>query len=349
MRFLVGLVCLFSFSISLYSDEWGSRKVSTQNKPTGEPVPYRILALDGGGVRGVFSAQLLAMLEEEFHFLKHVDLFVGTSTGSILACALGYGLSPNEIVEFYRNNARLIFQGRGGFYGYLYMQAKYERDSFKKILSDVFPNQIKLFDLPKKVVCVSFLLYNSVYNCWTPALIDNFDSQTSKEIEVVDAILRSTAAPTYFPSYQGHIDGGAVANNPSMMALARALDSEGANQPLENMRLLSVGTGITNNYIAEDVDWGGFEWMLHSPYALPTPPHPLLDILYNGTISVPHFQCSQILGNNYLRLNTFLSKDLLLDDWEEVDFLIEEAKAFPLRAPQEWKKIKDWVRESFLQ
>lgn len=347
-KIFIGIICFFIISKPAHAKEWGSRSSFNTKKNTEASIPYRVLSLDGGGVRGVFSAQLLAMLEEEVHFLQNVDLFVGTSTGSILACALAYGIPPKEIVEFYRKNAKEIFKQKGGVYGYLLMQAKYDRENFKKLLESVFTNEMKLYDLPKKVICVSFELRNPAYDCWTPALIDNFDPQNAKKIEVVDSILRSAAAPTYFPSYQGFIDGGAVANNPSMMALARTLDSQGADQPLENIRLLSVGTGIIKSYIPADVDWGPYEWLVSAPYASPTPPHPLFDILYNGTISVPHFQLTQILGPYYQRLNAFLSKDLLLDDWQEVDFLINEAKNFPLMEPEEWEKIKDWVRENFL-
>ncbi len=348
-KIAVRFVVFFFLSIPLHSREWGSRENLEGKKIHREEAGYRILSLDGGGIRGVFSAQLLAMLEDEFHFLQHVDLFVGTSTGSILACSLAYGVPPKEIVEFFRAHAKKIFTERGGVYSYLQMQSKYDRENFQTILELVFPKNLKLGNLPKKVVCVSFELFNEVYNSWTPALIDNFDPITAQNVGIADAILRSSAAPTYFPSYQGYIDGGAVANNPSMMALARALDQEGACVPLEDIRLLSVGTGMVNSYIPEDVDWGGIEWMVRAPLSLPTPPHPLFDILYNGTISVPHFQCSQILGANYQRLNAFLSRDLLLDNWREVDFLIEQAKKFPEDSPEEWKKIKDWVREKFLQ
>ncbi len=347
-KVFIGVICFFFLSNSVQANEWGSRKTFNNTKESDEGSPYRILSLDGGGIRGVFSAQLLAMLEEELHFLQYVDLFVGTSTGSILACGLAFGVPPQKIVEFYQRNGKEIFQSKGGIYGYFLMQSKYERDNFKKILETVFVDGIKLVDLPKKVVCVSFELYNPEYDCWTPALIDNFDTNNAEKIEVVDTILRSAAAPTYFPSYQGFIDGGAVANNPSMMALARALDLEGAGQPLENIRLFSVGTGIIKSYIPEDVDWGAYEWLVRAPYGSPTPPHPLFDILYNGTISVPHFQVTQILGPFYQRLNAFLCRDFLLDDWQEVDFLISEAKKYPIEEPEEWEEIKEWVRKNFL-
>ncbi len=351
-RIFIFLTCLFFLATPLFSQEWGSNQTNTLTKAHRRENGYRILTLDGGGIRGVFSAQLLAMLEEEFHFLQHVDLFVGTSTGSILACALAYGIPPNEIVNFYRTHAKGIFTEKGGLYSYFpldLLQAKYNRDYFQDILESIFPKNLQLSQLPKKVVCISFQLYNPTINCWSPSLEDNFDPEVAKRISVTDAILRSTAAPTYFPSYQGHIDGGAVANNPAMMGLTRALDMDGACVALEDIRMLSVGTGIVNNYIPEDVDWGGYGWMIHASFPLPTPPHPLLDILYNGNISVPHYQCSRLLNSHYFRLNTFLSNDLLLDDWHEVDFLIEEAKRLPENSPEEWNNLRKWVVENFLQ
>lgn len=349
LRLFLHIGFFIFFFNSLQAQEWGSRESFVNKNSHHYEAGYRILSLDGGGIRGVFSAKLLEMLDDEFHFLQNVDLFVGTSTGSILACTLAYGIPPKEIVEFYRSHGKEIFTEKGGVYGYFLCQAKYDRNYLKATLENIFPPEIKLAHLPKKVICVSFDLYNPEFNSWTPALVDNFDPKLAETVGIADAILRSTAAPTYFPSYQGHIDGGTVANNPSMMGLARALDPEGAAVPLEDIRMLSVGTGLINSYIKTDVDWGAYEWMLSSPYALPTPPHPLFDILYNGTLAVPHYQCAQILGDNYFRLNDFLSKDLLLDNWRETDFLIQEAKAFPEKYPQEWEKLKKWVREKFLQ
>ncbi|MEI6243359.1 MAG: patatin-like phospholipase family protein [Chlamydiota bacterium] len=60
---------------------------------------FHILTFDGGGIRGAFTAQILAMLDEELDFLKDVDLFAGTSTGSIIAYGLAYGLTPKKLVE----------------------------------------------------------------------------------------------------------------------------------------------------------------------------------------------------------------------------------------------------------
>lgn len=339
--FFFSFIILSSFA---QKSEWGS--YSPKIRETSLEKPYKILAVDGGGIRGAYTAQILAMLENELHFLQYVDLFAGTSTGSILACGLAYGLTPDELVTFYQTKAEQIFVVNRSLFEILQLSAKYLTDPLKQVLEEVISPEETLADLNKKVLCVSFDLYNPYYNNWTPALLDNYDQNSAEEVTVVDAILRSTAAPTYYPSYQGYIDGGMVANNPSMMALARAI--EGANQTISNIRLLSIGTGITCNYIQGDVDWGVVEWILDPSFNPATPLNPLIDFLFDGTVSVPHFQCARILGPDYFRFNTYLSSDIALDDWKQVNLLIEDAKNLPVTNPEEWEKLVSWVKEQFI-
>jgi uncharacterized protein len=337
------ILFFFLFSqLSLFSIEWGSQPDLVNIVPSKEGT-YKILSLDGGGVRGAFTAKVISMLEEELHFLQYVDFFAGTSTGAILAFGLAYGISPEKMVNFYQTKSGEIFKVKKSLSETLQISSKYQNESFKKILTEILPIDLKLSDLKKKVLCISFNLHNPYYNTWTPALIDNF---TKSDITVIDAILRSTAAPTYFPSYQGYVDGGVVANNPSMMALARALDKQGGAKDLFSIKILSIGTGITTSYIPQDVNWGTLEW-IYNPFLKKAPAYPLLDIIFDGTVSVPHFQCSRILGNSYYRLNPFLSSDIDLDDTEKVDLLIKEAQDLK-ENPLEWEKLLNWVREEFL-
>lgn len=72
---------------------------------------FQILSLDGGGIRGLFSAAILACLEKdlEVRVTDHFDLITGTSTGGIIALGLGAGLRPADILEFYRQEGPAIF------------------------------------------------------------------------------------------------------------------------------------------------------------------------------------------------------------------------------------------------
>jgi patatin-like phospholipase/acyl hydrolase len=77
---------------------------------------FQILALDGGGLRGIFSAAILAALEEDLQIsiVDHFDLITGTSTGGIIALGLGLGLRPRQIVEFYAELGERVFRSRPG-------------------------------------------------------------------------------------------------------------------------------------------------------------------------------------------------------------------------------------------
>lgn len=85
----------------------------------GESRSFNILSLDGGGIKGIFSAAFLGALEEDLRtsITEHFDLIAGTSTGGIIALALGLGLRPREILEFYRSWGPTIFAKRFGLSG----------------------------------------------------------------------------------------------------------------------------------------------------------------------------------------------------------------------------------------
>ena len=112
---------------------------------------------------------------------------------------------------------------------------------------------------------------------------------------VVDVAMSTSAAPTYFPSYGVYVDGGVIANNPSMAAVAQALD--GRNQAneratLDGIKLLSLGTGASLQYIqGQNLDWGDAQWI-----------KPILNVMMDGSVGVADFQCEQLLGNRYCRL-----------------------------------------------
>ena len=83
-----------------------------------------------------------------------------------------------------------------------------------------------------------------------PVFAHNFPGSHHLDELVVDVALRSAAAPTVFPSHQGHIDGGMVANNPSTVAIAMALGHKTPRPALEDIRVLSIGTGLTPTIIS---------------------------------------------------------------------------------------------------
>src|SRR5262245_25881277 len=121
---------------------------------------YRILSLDGGGIRGVFTAALLERLEGEtgFNFNEQVDLFAGTSTGGILALGLASGMTPQKCKELYQSLGQEIFTPSplGKLDDFFF--AKYSNVKLRHRLEAVFRDQgvETLGDLPKKVLIPTF-------------------------------------------------------------------------------------------------------------------------------------------------------------------------------------------------
>src|SRR5208337_285998 len=266
---------------------------------------FRILSCDGGGIRGVLSAVLLNRLSGAYPALLQdrpgtVTMFAGTSTGGILALGLAAGMTPAQIRDLYVTDGKLIFDSSwlhnvveiGGISG-----SKYDNEKLKQILLDTFGAQ-KLKDLKPRVLIPSFQLDNTpaALRTWNPKFFHNFTGADSDgESMVVDVAMSTSAAPTYFPSYGVFIDGGVIANNPSMAAIAQAMD--GRNQASERatpneIKLLSVGTGASLQYIdGLDHDWGDAQWI-----------KPILNVMMDGSVGVADFECRQLLGNRYCRV-----------------------------------------------
>lgn len=301
--------------------------------------PYRILSIDGGGVRGVYAATLLDRLAAALpSFLDHIDLVAGTSTGGIIALGLANDLTPSDLVKLYRDNARNIFDDSwlddlkdlGGLYG-----ADYDNEKLRDVLKGVFGKK-KLASLGKRVLVPAFDLdsgkVRGKVRMWKPKFFHNFPGPDSDGRElVVDVAMRTSAAPTYFPSYQGYIDGSVVAINPSMAALAQAMDDEAANQRLENIRLLSIGTGLNPSYVeGQDLDWGFAQWA-----------RPLITLMSDGVMGVADYQCAHLLDEHYHRLASVLPEAIAIDDVSKIDDLIRYGKA------EDLKDTIAWLQEHF--
>jgi hypothetical protein len=149
--------------------------------------------------------------------------------------------------------------------------------------------------------------------------------------------MSTSAAPTYFPSYNGYIDGGVIANNPSMAAIAQVLDGRnqaGERATLDQVKLLSVGTGDSLQYIAgQSLDWGDAQWI-----------KPILNVMMDGSVGVADFQCKQLLGNRYCRVEPIFpaGKSFPMDDVGKIVDLMDLAQFFNLNGAVAWLKDSGW-------
>ena len=298
---------------------------------------YNILSLDGGGLRGVITAVLLERIEAASPgFLASVDLVAGTSTGGILALALARGLPPYKIVRMYLDQGAAIFSrplSRRLVSLLGVARAKYDNDGLARVLEEVF-GDARLADLGKRVAVTAFDLDDEAKEgrTWRPKVFHNYPGEDGDGAELArDVALRTSAAPTYFPSSGGYVDGGVFANNPSVVALAQALDARyfaGSVRYLTDIRLLSVGTGDNLKHLAgARLDWGLSEWA-----------RPLLDVLMDGVSEVADFQCRQLLKDNYCRLQVDFPEgtEIPMDSVDDLGKMLQLAQVAPVSDATRW-------------
>lgn len=229
---------------------------------------FQILSLDGGGIKGVFSAAVLAAIEADLsvQIADHFDLIVGTSTGGIIALGLGLGLRPQQIVDFYANHGVDIFRNwfkRRNFTHWFYR--KFSQDALRAALQRHFGETI-FGQSNKRLVIASYNLGDDdVYLFKTP-----HHERLARDWNVPawQVALATSAAPTYFPACRHidhirHIDGGVWANNPTMIGVVEAVSM--LKVPLERIHVFSLGTSDPMIKRPRFLDWGGkLVWANHA-------------------------------------------------------------------------------------
>lgn len=223
---------------------------------------FQVLALDGGGVRGLFSAAILARLEEDLHtrLLDHFDLVVGTSTGGLIAVGLGAGLSPRDIVNLYTEMGTTVFPWRPVGSVRRLLRSKYSPEPLRAALEQHLGGMRLEQSRVNLVVTAYDLTSDTIHLFKTP---HNRTLYRDGRVRMVDVALATSAAPTYFPAHVMDgtrlVDGGIVANNPAVIGIAEALSMFG--RTLDDVHVLSLGTTSEIRHRGKRLDHGGMlQW-----------------------------------------------------------------------------------------
>jgi uncharacterized protein len=251
----------------------------------------RILSIDGGGIRGLIPALVLAEIEQRTGSRIHelLDLIAGTSTGAILACALAEPdpLPAERIADIYVEEGPRIF----------------DRSLLKRITSADGLIDERYESTGLVAALERYLGAARLADARPEVLLTVYDLERRRavllgprdDISMVDAAHASSAAPTYFEPVRAGgatlVDGGVFATNPAMLAYA---ESGGAPE-----LLLSLGTGEHTRPLryAEVRDWGRLEWA-----------QPILDVVFDGTADAVDLQLAALMGAAYVRLQTPLDE-----------------------------------------
>ena len=220
---------------------------------------FNILALDGGGTRGIYTAQFLAKIEQAFGtpIKTRFDLIAGTSTGAIIAGAAVSDIPMTDIVELFETETPYIFRKR--WYRIPLFLSKYPNQKLAQIIAKHLP-ATPLGEIASPLMITSSEIAKSEVHIFRSnyGSRDSEIAPTSKDVNLRDAILASCAAPTFFApkSVDNFLlaDGGLWANNPSTVAFTEALSVFG--KEAQEVRMLSIGTGHSVNMYRNRRGWG---------------------------------------------------------------------------------------------
>ena len=222
--------------------------------------PFRVLTLDGGGVRGIFSARVLNLLNDKLDInpCNAFDLIVGTSTGSIVAAAVAIRYDLSKLVLDYESYSPQIFKKRFSLCGFL--RSRYGNKALEEFLHKSF-GEITLGEIETPLIINATNVSTGRVHVFKSSYQEKRrggDYFRDGEVPLYKAVLASCSAPTYFDPVEisGDLicDGGLWANNPALIGYVDAIKN--FNRTPENMRILSVGTGNTRRFYLPSSTWG---------------------------------------------------------------------------------------------
>lgn len=284
---------------------------------------FKILAIDGGGVGGIYSArymqEIAARLDRPIR--EYFDLICGTSTGGILAIGIGLGLAPEKLVELYRLHGKTIF-GRPRWWGRMLNDSKHDPEFLRKILQQVF-GESRLGDARPALCIPSVDLKTHQIRVFKTDHSPNFYKDCNRT--AWEVALATTAAPLYFPpaatsdGIELLVDGGLWANNPSLVGVLEASRVFARNH--QDISLLSIGTGRTLFKRNNGRGWGFLRWFKNNY---------LLRLFLEAQGQAVERMVEYYGSGQYLRVNDILPDTIDLDDWSKMP----ELEAFAVRRAQ---------------
>ena len=302
---------------------------------------FRILSIDGGGIKGIFPSCFLGKLESQYlkeqSIVNYFDLICGASAGGIIALGLGAGMTASEISKFYIEKGESIFQTRYKKLKYLIRccHSPYKSSNFQSVLKEVFKEK-KLKSSKVRLCIPSFEgTYSEVYVFKTP---HHPDFKKDGEETMAKAALAAGSAPTFFKPFRdsGYIfvDGGVWANNPCMIGLVEALSSFDVQR--KNVKILSIGCGETPYIVRNKMITKGGIWHWRK--------------IIKGAMHLQSLnavgQAGLLIGRDRIvRIDVpddVAKKNIELDDWKN------SKKLLPIAAESEFLRFGKKIKDEFL-
>lgn len=267
----------------------------------------QILSLSGGGYRGLYTVRVLEALEAKARrpLTEVFDVIAGTSVGGLIAVALALGTPATSIRQAIETHGPLIFDRRvrigqwrlrvSNPFKALY-RAKYSQGPLRKAINGMLPQDgARRFDAIDKPVVIAAVDAQS----GIPHLIRSagLAGTSASTFTVLDALLATSAAPTFFPSHRiqdrTYVDGGLIANAPDLIAVSETVKHLGS--ALNELRVLSVGTaGVPYKIDRARRAPGLLPWLMARG---------LVQLTLSAQETLAVEQCQVLLGERYLRID----------------------------------------------
>ena len=263
----------------------------------------KIISFDGGGVRVIAGIVFLKKLEAQSgrKISDIFDMFVGTSAGAFNASCLAFHeMSAATLKNYWTKEYTDRIMETSFFWdqaSLIQARPRYETKGRVKVLDEIF-GQKTLGESKKPILTLCYDIENRKH-------VIHSSFQTPN-VNFIDAVSASSAAPMYFPTYQMQdgswmIDGGVVTNNPTLIGFNHAKDFFNS----DNIKVLSIGAGINKQRIKGEISskWGGVGWLRNDIMGM------MLDSEIHNDIA------KHLIDKNYLRINSSIGNiNKMLDD-----------------------------------
>jgi uncharacterized protein len=287
-----------------------SKRTEMNNKEASWPVgaacgwpadrPFHILALSGGGFRGLYTATVLKHLEEQLGapLASRFDLICGTSAGGLLALGLAAEVPAADLQAMFQQQGSRIFNSRGRVRQALgtWTMAKHSAEGLRGVLQEQF-SDMTIGDLKHRVLIPTVNYSKGSGQFFKTPHAPQF--YLDHKHRLVDVGLATAAAPTYFPLHQigeegVFADGGLVGNSPGFFGLHEAHHVLQVPRGPGCARVLAVGTmtlGATKRG-ASGLDWGVWQWRTA-----------LFDLVISSQEQAVDSMLKHLLAGDYVRID----------------------------------------------
>lgn len=276
-------------------------------------MPFQILSLSGGGYLGLYTASVLADLEDEIGvpLATRFDLIAGTSVGGIIAIGIANEIPASRIKNAFERNGTRIFSDRAP----PKTVAGKIRDVLRSIISPKY-SAGPLHDTIVEIIGADTRIGDLKHPCIVPTVCltkggpqifktdHHPDFSRDRHLSAVEVAMATSAAPTYFPIAEiadgMYADGGLYANSPDLIALHEAEHFLGAT--CDEIRLLSIGTTTSKFSFSHSAGtrFGLLHWAAGQR---------LVQAIISSQQQIVDHVARQRLGANYVRLDAEQSRE----------------------------------------